>query len=86
VNTSKREEVNPMANETEGFLINEVTLQEKRMKVMAARLEELASIDCPLGVCIVDPMMQTVEHEIDEIQHRKNIVEDALRAVRQQAV
>lgn len=74
-----------MAHEMEDFLREEIDIQEERLKVMAAKLEELADIDCPLGACVLDPRLEALGHRLDEIQHRKEAIEDALRTVRHQA-
>ena len=75
-----------MAHEMEDFLREEIGIENERLKKMAARLEELAEIDCPLGVCVFDPKMQELEHRLDEIQHRKEVIEGALDTVTHQAL
>lgn len=72
-----------MANEMENFLNKEIGVQEEQMRRLAARMEELAGIDCPLGVCVFDARMLDTEHELDETQHRKEVIEGALRTLRQ---
>jgi len=69
----------------ENFLREEIGIEEERMRKMAVKLEELVEIDCPLGVCVFDPKIQELEHKLDEIQHRKEVIEGALDAVRHQA-
>ena len=70
-----------MAHEMEDFLRAEIGVQEERMRAMAAKLEELAEIDCPLGVCVYDPGLQALGDKLDEIQHRKEVIEDTLRTI-----
>ena len=74
-----------MAHEMEDFLREEIGIENERLKRMAVKLEELMQIDCPLGVCVFDPKIQELEHRLDEIQHRKEVIEGALNTVQHQA-
>lgn len=71
-----------MADEMEDILNEEIGIQEERLRKMAFKMEELAGIDCPLGVCVFDPKMLEMEHKLEEIQHHKEVIVDALNTLR----
>jgi hypothetical protein len=63
------------------FLIDELRNKDEDLRKLAAKLEELAEIDCPLGVCVYDPKMQKLESEMDQLQHHIHVVKDTLETV-----
>lgn len=75
-----------MTDERLDMLDDELKGYEEQRKVLAMRMEELADIDCPLGVCVFDPRMQDLQNEIMYVQHRMDMVSDVMTILRQHGV
>ena len=59
---------------------------EERIKVLAMKMEELADIDCPLGVCVFDSRMQDLQNEMMHVQRRMDMVCDVMTILRQHGI
>lgn len=68
------------------MLSKELESWEERLRILAMRMEELASVDCPLGECILDPEMQAVQAGLSDAQRHKEMVEHFLKIERKYGV
>ena len=72
-----------MTDERLDMLDDELRGYEQQKRVLAMKMEELADIDCPLGVCVYDPRMQDLQSQMMHIQHRMDMVSDVMTILRQ---
>jgi uncharacterized protein YlaN (UPF0358 family) len=75
-----------MADERVAMLSIELNSWEQRLRVLAVRMEELASVDCPLGECILDPRMDDLQEELSDALHHREMIKDVLRILERSGV
>jgi len=70
-----------MADLREEMLEEEINKLDDQMKTLAARMEEIVGVDCNFGACVFDPAMDDIEQKIEEVQKRKQALEQVLQTL-----
>lgn len=72
-----------MSDDKEKLLREEMENYEEQLKVLAGKLQELAGTDCSFGSCVFDPAMKDTEEKIAEVQRRKKVLDDVMKALKE---